>query len=123
MCTAHPSGFRVAVLIFPSSVPGLTWPLTALPSQFMTTSRSLSCNLLGPHVPTQDPFKGYPSCAIAGAVDAKDATNTVNMRMVARTRKTPFGPTGYLLTDTLTRGTFATSSKPPRLGSGRAHPI
>src|SRR5205823_2053329 len=41
---------------------------------------------------TQEPFKGCPSCAIAGAVDAKDATNSVNMRMVARTRKTPFGP-------------------------------
>ena len=65
--TSQPSGLSVAFLIGMLSVPGLIMPLIVFPSQFKMTRMSLLWSLLGPHVPSQDPFRGWPSCAVSGA--------------------------------------------------------
>src|SRR5688572_22830429 len=73
-CTTQPLGLSVAFLIGMLSVPGLIVPVIALPSQFRTKTMSGLWLVLPAHVPSQEPFRGWPSCAVTGEGARKNET-------------------------------------------------
>src|SRR5437870_9169091 len=85
-----------------------------LPSQFKTTITSLLWFWLGPHVPIHDPFNGCPSCATAGAVEARHTRDNVKIKVNARTC-VPF--LGLAVQTKPTVGTFCVDAH-YRCGSG-----
>src|SRR6185295_7575101 len=61
----------VATLIWTTFGPGLTIPVTFLPSQFMITVKSLRFVAVWPNSPYQVPVIGCPSWATADAVNER----------------------------------------------------
>src|SRR5262249_30589728 len=64
-------GSSVSFCNFASSVPGLSVPVSVLPSQSKSSSRRFSSPFFNHQSPLQDPFSGYPNCAKAGTTIAR----------------------------------------------------
>src|SRR5215510_5302745 len=56
------------------SVPGFSMPVRFLPSQSNSIRTRLSSPFFTHHSPLQEPFKGWPNCAIKGTLIKRTAT-------------------------------------------------
>src|SRR5687767_12094469 len=69
--TVQSLGFSFAFCSAMCSKPGLTSPVTCVPSQSMISVTSVRVFAFGPLSPCHEPTSGWPSCAAAGAVPAR----------------------------------------------------